>query len=596
MHSTDLILTLTSGLVAALICGYAAFRCGLSPITGYLVGGIIVGPSTPGFAADRELAQQLAEIGVILLMFGVGLNFHLDDLLAVRRIAVPGALVQIVVATALGVLTAVLCGWGVPAGFVFGLAISVASTVVLLRVLADSNDLHSPTGHIAIGWVVVEDLFVVVVLVMLPVLFRLGDADVSAMTGLIAWAILKIGFLILFIGVVGRRVLPWLLTKAAATHSRELFVLTVLVLALGIAVGAARLFGASMALGAFLAGMVVGRSDFSSRAASEALPLRDAFAVLFFVSVGMLFRPSILVEAPVLIIGVSAMILLIKPIVIFLIMLFFRYPVGVSATVAGSLAQLGEFSFIVAGLGRELDAIPERAASAIIAVALVAISLNPLFYRLSQRVDTWIGRWPDLAHRLQARSRSRLIHLARESDDELATVTSRAVVVGYGPVGRTLVRLLQENDIEPTIIELNIDTVGRLRLDGYRAVYGDATHKATLEEAGIQRATVMILTSAGMKGAAEVIRVARELNPRIKVLARTAYLREGPILRKGGADAVFTGEGEVALSMTEFLLRNLGATDEQIDREGQRMRSELFGDFMAIEILLPPPAPRESTK
>ena len=301
MDHLDLILTLTSGLAAALLLGYVTHRMGLSPIVGYLLAGVVVGPNTPGFVANRELAEQLAEIGVILLMFGVGLHFHFKELLAVRRVAIPGAIGQSLVATLLGCLLAVAVGWGWSAGVVFGLAISVASTVVLLRVLADNNDLHTPTGHIAVGWLVVEDLFTVLVLVLLPVLFQPGAADPAGIGIALAWSVVKIVALIAFVFYVGGRAIPWLLNRVAATRSRELFTLTVLVMALGIAVGAAKLFGVSMALGAFLAGMVVGRSDFSSRAASEALPMRDAFAVLFFVSVGMLFDPAFLLTSPILV-------------------------------------------------------------------------------------------------------------------------------------------------------------------------------------------------------------------------------------------------------------------------------------------------------
>src|SRR5262249_30251182 len=292
MHHLDLILTVTGGLAAALVLGYLTHRLGLSPIVGYLLAGFAVGPHTPGFVANKELADQLAQVGVVLLMFGVGLQFHFKELLAVRRVAVPGALCQSLVATALGGAVAVAVGWGWSAGLVFGLAISVASTVVLLRVLADNNDLHTPTGHIAVGWLVVEDLFTVLVLVLLPVVFGEDQAGAGGVAPALAWSVLKIAVLVAFTFLAGGRLIPWLLHRVAATRSRELFTLTVLVLALGIAVGAAELFGASMALGAFLAGMVVGRSEFSLRAAAEALPMRDAFAVLFFVSVGMLFDPA----------------------------------------------------------------------------------------------------------------------------------------------------------------------------------------------------------------------------------------------------------------------------------------------------------------
>ena len=315
MHEFDLILTLTGGLAAALICGYVTFRLGLSPIVGYLIAGFVVGPNTPGFVANKHLADELAEVGVILLMFGVGLQFHLKELLAVRRVALPGALAQSLVATLLGTLVGITYGWGWSAGIVFGLAISVASTVVLMRVLADNGDLHTPTGHIAVGWLVVEDLFTVLVLVLLPAVFApdRGEAGTGSIALALGLAMVKLAAMVALTFLVGERLIPWLLDGVAATRSRELFTLTVLVVALGIAVGSAKLFGVSMALGAFLAGMVVGRSKFSLRAATEALPMRDAFAVLFFVSVGILFNPRYLIESPALVAATLAVILLGKP-------------------------------------------------------------------------------------------------------------------------------------------------------------------------------------------------------------------------------------------------------------------------------------------
>ncbi|HWO89932.1 MAG TPA: cation:proton antiporter [Gemmatimonadales bacterium] len=577
MHHLDLILTLTGGLAAALVLGYLTHRLGLSPIVGYLLAGIAVGPSTPGFVANRELADQLAEIGVILLMFGVGLHFHFKELLSVRRVAVPGALAQSLVATLLGCLVGFGFGWGWSAGLVFGLAISVASTVVLLRVLADNNDLHTPTGHIAVGWLVVEDLFTVLVLILLPVVFQ-TEAAPSGVALALAWAVVKIAFLVGFVILVGGRLLPWLLGRVAATRSRELFTLTVLVLALGIAVGAAKLFGVSMALGAFLAGMVVGRSDFSARAGSEALPMRDAFAVLFFVSVGMLFNPTFLVEAPGLVAVTLAIILLGKPLAALVIVILLRYPLRVALAVAVALAQIGEFSFILATLGRGLGILPEQATSALIAAAIVSMSLNPILYRLVDALEARAKRYPRLWRWLSVPPR---VEAPGQRAGEPAR-NSRAIVVGYGPVGRTLVRLLRENEIEPTVIELNLDTVQRLRDDGVRAVYGDATHLETLKEAGAQDAIAFILSSAGMRGSEEAIRLVREVNPRIRVFARSHYLRDIPALRRHGADAVFAGEGEVALAMNEFIMRELGASGEQIDRERDRIREELFGTQRAI--------------
>lgn len=574
MHHADLILTLTGGLAAALLLGYVTHRLGLSPIVGYLLAGFVVGPHTPGFIANQGLADQLAEVGVILLMFGVGLQFHFTELLAVRRVAVPGALGQSLVATLLGCLVAVAAGWSWSAGLVFGLAISVASTVVLLRVLADNNDLHTPTGHIAVGWLVVEDLFTVLVLVLLPVMFGTEQTGAGNIAFALGWSIVKLAFLVGFTLVVGDRVIPWLLGRVAATRSQELFTLTVLVLALGIAVGSALLFGASMALGAFLAGMVVGRSEFSLRAATEALPMRDAFAVLFFVSVGMLFNPAYLREAPLLVAATLGIILLGKPLAALLIVRQLGYTPRVAFAVAVALAQIGEFSFILAALGKQLGVLSDLATNALVAAAIVAICLNPLLYRLIDPLETWAQRRPRLWRWLNARvlSTPAPAKEGAESDSR-----HEAVVVGYGPVGRTLTRLLRASGIHTTVVELNLDTVRRLQAEDGRAIYGDARHRDTLLSAGIAHARDLVLTSAGMHGTADVIRLARETNPKVRVLARTDYVREIDALRQAGADAVFAGEGEVALSMTDFVLRRLRAPGAQIDQERDRLRTEYLG-------------------
>lgn len=577
MHEFQLILTITGSFAAALLLGYVTQRLGLSPIVGYLLAGIAVGPFTPGFIANQEMAQQFAEIGVILLMFGIGLQFHFKELLDVRRVAVPGAICQSAVSTLLGYLVARGLGWSWSAGLVFGLAISVASTVVLLRVLVDNNDLHTPTGHIAVGWLVVEDIFTVLLLVLLPMFFGAGKSEMGSVPIVLGLSLAKIALLVTLTFFVGGRLIPWLLGHVAATRSRELFTLTVLVLALGIAVGSARLFGVSMALGAFLAGMVVRQSEFSLRAASEALPMRDAFAVLFFVSVGMLFNPAHLVEAPGLVAATLAIILLGKPLAALGIVLTMGYPPRVALSVAVALAQIGEFSFILATVGRSLGILEESASNTLVAASIVSISLNPLLYRLIHPMETW-AKGSSLWRMLELRSRPVTLRDAEGMISHVPLSQDRAVVVGYGPTGRTVARLLDENGIVPIIVELNLDTVRELRAAGLTTIYGDATHRETLHEAGMEDAVALILTSAGMHGSEEVIRLARELNPRLRVIARANYLRDIPALRRAGADAVFSGEGEVALNMTELILRQLGATPEQIDRERERMRSELFGD------------------
>ena len=559
MHSSlDLILTLASGLGAALAGGYLTHRLGLSPIVGYLFAGMLVGPHTPGFVADQPLAEQLAEVGVILLMFGIGLHFHLDDLLAVWRVAVPGAIVQSVIATALGTVVAQAFGWSWQAGIVFGIALSVASTVVLVRVLSDNNDLHTPAGHIAVGWLVVEDLFTVLVLVLMPVMF--GAAHQESVASALALALVKVAALVAIVGTLGGRVLLWILRHVAATRSRELFTLAVLVVALGLAVGSATVFGVSMALGAFMAGMVVGRSDFSVRAASEALPMRDAFAVLFFVSVGMLLDPVQVLREPVLALATLGVVLVAKPLAALAITTLLRYPLHTGLSVAVALAQIGEFSFIVAGLGRQLGLLTPESSNTVVAVSIASITLNPILYRAVGPAVRWHAR------RTVARP-------AAEPSPQAARY--RAVVVGHGPVGRSVARLLRENEIDPTIIELNADTARHLKSEGVQAVHGDASHAGTLEAAGVAGARSVALTVAGLPGASELIRLARELNPQVQIIARGDSIREQQALRRAGADVAFSGEAEVALAFTEAILRELGATPEQIERERARVHGEL---------------------
>jgi CPA2 family monovalent cation:H+ antiporter-2 len=567
MPHADLILTLTLGLAAALAFGFVTQRLGLSPIVGYLLAGVAVGPQTPGFVANKGLADQLAEIGIILLMFGVGLQFHLKELMAVRRVALPGALAQIAVATALGALAAAAWGWSWTTGIVFGVAISVASTVVLIRVLADNRDLQSSSGRIAVGWLVVEDLFTILALVALPAFFDREAAQRSAPLTL-GIAVVKIAALVVFTLVVGKRVLPRLLEYVAATRSRELFTLTVLVIALGIAVGSAELFGASMALGAFLAGMVVGQSEFSSRAASEALPMRDAFAVLFFVSVGMLFDPAHLLMFPGQVAITLAIILIGKPLAALTLVLALGYPGKVALSVAIALAQIGEFSFILSGLAQRLGLFTQGATSTLVAASIVSITLNPLLYRGIGRLERSARRHPRLASWLAGRR-------AQPLPDERAPGSAEAIVIGYGPVGQTVTRVLRDNGVRVAVIEMNLATARALREDGLEAVYGDALQREVLERAGVSAARGLFLTTPHVEAPADLVRIARELNPKLQIIARTSYLRDAQALREAGADAVLSGEGEVAFAMTELLLRALGATHEQLDQERHRVRQEL---------------------
>lgn len=557
-QSADLILTLTGALSAALVLGLVTHRLRLSPIVGYLMAGVLIGPFTPGFVAHPELARELAEVGVVLLMFGVGLHFHVKELWAVRKVAIPGALIQIGVATLLGLLLTMSCGWSARAGLVFGLAISVASTVVLLRVLADQGELHTRAGHIAVGWLVVEDLFTVLMLVLLPSLAD-AQADLGSLLGGLGLAFFKIGVLVAFTFVFGRRAVPRLLAYVAETRSRELFTLTVLALALGIAVAAAMLFGVSMALGAFLAGTVVGQSEFSTRAASDALPMRDAFAVLFFVSMGMLFDPVHLSDHPWLTLATVGLVLVIKPATAFLTLLALRHSPRSALLIGLSLGQIGEFSFIVSALGSQLAILPAAASQVLVVTSLVSIALNPLLFR-------WLG---PLAARLAAHGPSELAAEQPAQSDR-----DRVVVVGYGPVGRIITRVLRENGLDPVVIELNHQTVQELQKAGIPAVYGDASQQAILELAGAGRAVGLIFAAAGSPPEA-VVRLAKQLNPATLVLARVAFIHEAAELAHAGADVVITAEAEVALAMAERLLTALGATAEQLDRERVRVRAEL---------------------
>lgn len=570
-HNLDLIFTLTGGLTAALVLGFITQKLKLSPIVGYLLAGFLVGPFTPGFVADGDIATQFAELGVILLMFGVGLHFHLKDLLAVRKIAVPGAVAQIAVATLLGMLVTKFFGWSLEAGIVFGMAISVASTVVLTRVLADNRDLHTPSGHIAIGWLIVEDLFTILVLVVLPAIYEkpvlaAGETPPQLWVTMLI-ASLKLGALVVFTLVAGQKIIPWFLGYVAKTGSRELFTLSVLVLALGIAVGSAKFFGASMALGAFLAGMVVGQSDFSARAASDALPMRDAFAVLFFVSVGMLFDPSALAQGWPLMLATLGIVLIGKPIAAFVVVILFGRSVKSALSIAIVLGQIGEFSFILAALAISLNVMSTEANNALVVTAVISITLNPLLYKGIKPFTRWLENkgW------IKKPSTDGLTQESPVVDEAAHPV----VIIGYGPVGRTASRILEDNGIQVIVVEMNLDTVQALRAQGKAAVYGDATQREILHHAQIEKAEGLIIAASGLP-AAEIIGAARDLNPKVRVLARTSYLSQAESLRACGATEVFASEGEVALAMSDYLMRSMGATDEIIDRERARVRRELF--------------------
>lgn len=556
-HSVSLINTIAAGLGLALVLGFLAVRVRLPALVGYLLAGVIIGPFTPGFVADAGIAAQLAEIGVMLLMFGVGLHFSLDDLLAVRKIAVPGALVQIAVATLLGAGLAAWWGWPAGEALVFGLALSVASTVVLLRALESLGILDSYTGRIAVGWLVVEDLAMVLVLVLLPPLAGAlggsgGQAGAEPLWQTFGLTLLQVGGFLALMLVVGRRFFPWLLWQVTRTGSRELFTLCVVAAAVGIAFASAALFGVSFALGAFFAGMVMRESEFAHRAAQESLPLRDAFAVLFFVSVGMLFDPAILLQRPLHVLAVVGVIVVGKSVAACALVLLLRYPLSAALTVSASLAQIGEFSFILAGLGVSLGLLSPEGQSLILAGALISIATNPLWFSAIAPLQKWLHAHSAFARGLEARE-DPLAELPMSTD---ARYLSRQVVlVGYGRVGRRIAAALAQQDIPFVVAEQNRELVEKLRADGMAVVWGDAADPAVLIQAHITRACVLVVATPDTLHVRQMIEAARTLNPGIQTVVRSHNEEEAALLSRDDVAIVFLGEHELAQAMTREVVR-----------------------------------------
>ena len=569
-HHIPLITTLAAGLGLALVLGFLAARLKLPALVGYLLAGVLIGPATPGFVADLSIASQLSEIGVMLLMFGVGLHFSLEELMAVRRIALPGALAQMAVATALGLAVATGWGWSIGAGLVFGLSLSVASTVVLLRALESRGVEASMNGRIAVGWLIVEDLAMVLALVLLPALAGAlgGDPAAAGATGAagpagdpvvgpptsagqglavtLGLTLLRVVVFVALMLVVGRRLFPWLLYQVARTGSRELFTLCVVAAAVTIAFGSAELFGVSFALGAFFAGMVLRESQFSQRAAAESLPLRDAFAVLFFVSVGMLFDPRVLIERPAAVATVVAIVLLGKSLAASAVVLLFRYPLNTALTVSAGLAQIGEFSFILVGLGVSLELLPPEGQSLILAGALISIALNPLVFSLIEPVQRWMRKHSALARRLEARD-DPLAELPATT--EARFLARQVVVVGYGMVGRVIAEALHAEGIPCVVADRLRERVEALRARGRAAVLGEATDPATLIQAHIARARLLVVATPQAFDAPQMIAIARALNPEIRVLVRAGTEEEAERLEREGNAQAFVGERELAQAM-----------------------------------------------
>ncbi len=564
-HDTPLITTIVIGLGLAFLLGALANRFKVPPLVGYLVAGILVGPFTPGFVADQTLAPQLAEIGVILLMFGVGLHFSLKDLLSVKAIAVPGAIVQIVIATAMGSGIAWWLGWTPAAGLVFGLALSVASTVVLLRALQERRILETERGRIAVGWLIVEDLAMVLALVLLPALAQLMQVSGAesppqeplaefvgmGLTGVLIITFIKVALFVALMLIVGRKVIPWLLHYVAHTGSRELFRLAVLAIALGVAFGAAKLFGVSLALGAFFAGMVLSESQLSHRAAEESLPLRDAFAVLFFVSAGMLFDPMSLLRDPLPVLATLFVIVIGKSLAAFLIVLAFRHPLATALTISASLAQIGEFSFILADVGLGLGLIPKAARDLILAGAILSILLNPLAFAAIDMLRTRLDRKPPEGEADTA-----------AAEDALPTTAldGHVVLIGHGRVGRIVAQALKDQGTAFLVIEDASPSVATLREKNIEVIPAHAAKAETLAAANIAGARLAILAIPNGFEAGRVVELARASNPALRIIARAHSDEEVDYLTKLGADVVIMGEREIAHGMIAALDQPSAAT------------------------------------
>lgn len=569
-HEVDLIILLAVGFGTALVFGYLAARLRLPPLIGYLIAGIIISPNTPGVVGDIALANQLAELGVMFLMFGVGMHFSLSDLLAVRRIALPGAMLQIAVATLMGIGLTMWWGWSFGAALVFGLSLSCASTVVLLRALGDRGLLDSVNGKIAVGWLLVEDLVMVLVMVLLPATATLLGGEAPVQEGHTAadqniWltlllTLLKVSAFIAFMLIVGKRLIPKIMLLVARIGSRELFTLTVVASAVSIAYGSYVLFGVSMALGAFFAGMVVKESDFSHRAEEETLPLREIFSVLFFVSVGMLFNPSIIVEQPLQILAVVAIIMLGKTLAAMALVLFFRYPLNTALTVGASLAQIGEFSFILATLGLSLKLITPEAQNLILAGALISITLNAFMFTAIEPVQRWIRARSHLA-RLLERSGDPLAMLPDEVDQSY--LKNQVVMVGYGEVGRRIAKSLQEQNIRVVIAEENREIVENLRNKGIAAVSGNATEPAVLIQAHIMHARMLVVSPMDILYVRRMAEIARQLNPDIEIMLCAENIEEARVLEQENIGRVYYAKTEMASNMTHHILVQMGFDERE---------------------------------
>jgi len=544
-HDAPLVATLVGAVVLAFVFGVIAHRLRISPLAGYLFAGVVVGPFTPGFVANQSLASQLAEIGVILLMFGVGLHFSIRDLLSVKAIVGPGAIAQILLSTLLGFGLGVLLGWEVPGALVFGLGLAVASTVVTLRALQERRRMDSRTGHITVAWLVTQDLAMILVLVLLPGLAGLGGGHILSALALTFGKLIAFAVLML---LVGRRVIPWMLHYVAHTGSRELFRLAVLAIALGVAYGAAQLFGVSLALGAFFAGVILSESELSHQAAQESLPLRDAFAVLFFVSVGMLFNPMILVQEPLSVLGVVAIILVGNTGIALGILLALRQPLAESLTVAANLSQIGEFSFILANLGVALGLLVPLGRDLVLAGAILSILLHPALLAVTSRLG------PRLDHRHRQPAPTAAPEPVRPRTIPATVLKNHTVLIGYGRVGRLVGEALAPAHRPFIVIEDKQDLVEQLRNQGIEAILGNAAAPDVLKAANIANAASLVVAIPNGFEAGQIAEQARAANPTIEIIARAHSDAEVEHLHHYGVDLAIMGEREIARGMIGRLL------------------------------------------
>ena len=568
MHEIPLITTIALALSAALLFGLIARRLGLSPIVGYLIAGVLIGPYTPGVVGDAKIASELAEIGVILLMFGVGLHFSFKDLLAVRALAIPGALAQSTAATFACMALAVAIGWSWQSGLILGIAVSVASTVVMLRALLDHGIVETAEGHTAIGWLVVQDIITVLVLVLVPAVAATGGASNIGHTVVIALG--KLALLVAIIMLGGARFVPWLLLRVARLRSTELFTLAVLVMAICVATVSYVAFGASMALGAFLGGMVVGQSKVSDQAGADVLPMRNVFAVLFFVSVGMLFDWRAVIAVPGLLIGVLGIILLVTPLLAFLIVIVSGHALKTALTLAAGLAQIGEFSFIVAEMAKPLSLMPATGHNVVVGAAIISIGLNPLTFRWVLALEPRFSKLSWIATRSEKLgARANVIAAKRMQEDP------GAIVVGYGPVGQTVTRLLAEFEINPIIVETNVDVVLELQQRGKQALFGDASRPEILRAARLDAAAYLIVTVPHAEISLRIIQAAREVAPLVRIITRAEYINQSEAFVQAGAAIIRYDEAESAAALAEALLQDIDVPAERIDAIVSKIRNEL---------------------